>query len=572
MSSFLLAGEPRPRTRLDKIGASIDRLIGVISPKRRFEREQYRLGVDRLSRMRAASASSAYEGARPDRQQNWRTTSGSADADLDPESLASLRERSRDRVRNDAVAAAAIGAMADNIVGTGLRPQLQLPFKQLGITETKSRELAEIAGDLWREWGTRCDSTGRLTIDDAQNLAISQVCVNGDLLVQPLMIDRTAQRRRLELSLEFIEADRCDSPNGIESSTLRHGIELDAKIGEPKAYWICEAHPGDEGINGFSGRSQNWRRIPAYTPTGRPRILHLAGVERPGQSRGRPLMSPVLNLFKQRDDFGEATIMAAQIAACFAAFVTKNDPMAAALARATSDTRGKKDREEELSPGMITYLGLGEDVRFGTPTQPSGTFDSFMHWVTRELCSALGMSYEVATRDFSNTTYSQARAALLEARRMFARRQIWLVAHFLQPIWTLLLEEAWLKGLFPAGNDFLEQIELWTRAHWITPGWGLLDPLKEAQADEIRLRMGVTTRAKIISGHDGDAWEDTFAQLAREKSRQEELGIAPVEQTPGAAAPQQEEMHGDEKDEQGDEEGDDAEPVDEPKELEEALR
>lgn len=550
---------PPARGIVDMLGAGLDRVIGAVSPVRQVHRVRARLALAQAQRIQA-SAASAYEGARTVREKNWRISAGSADADLDPETLATLRERSRERVRNDAIAAAAVGSMVDNVVGVGLRPQLRLPWRQLGITEQKARDLADIAAGLWAEWGERADSTGRLTIEDVQNLVFSQVCVNGDVFVQPLMIDRSAQRRRFELALEIIEGDRVESPNSIESVTMRHGVELDGMLGEPVAYHVLEQHPGDT-----SARAAKYRRIPAFTPSGRPRMLHLAGCERPGQTRGRPLLSPALKLFKSRDDFFEATLVAAQIGACFAAFVTKSDPLSAALARASSDTRANTDREEELSPGFISYLAPGEDVKFGTPTQPGGVFESFIMTVTREMTASMGMPYEVATRDFSHTTYSQARASLLEARRMFMRRQRWLVQHLLRPVYRLLLEEAWLKGLFPAGSDFLDRVDMWTTAHWITPGWGLLDPLKEAQADQLRLEMGVTTRAKLIAGTDGDNWEETFTQLALEKERMDELGITPAPTAPAQSGPQQrpDDAAVPSEDESGDESDDEAEVIDE---------
>lgn len=500
---------------LDRFGGLLDRVIGAISPAAAFRRQHARHATAQLRRIQArATAASAYEGARPTRDENWRVSSGSADADLDPDTLATLRERSRDRVRNDALAAAAIGSLTDNVVGVGIRPRLRLNPKRLGITPEKARELEETATKLWNEWGRRADSTGRLTIDDVQNLVFSQVLVNGDVLVQPVMIDRSKQRRRFQLCLEIIEGDRLGSPDGIESKTLRDGIELDPVVGEPVAYWVAETHPGDA-----DNPTPQFRRIPAYTPAGRPRMLHLAGCERPGQTRGRPLLSPVLKLFKVRDDYVESALVGSWVGACYAAFVTRSDPYSAVLARATADTKSKSEREEELSPGMIGYLAEGEDIKFANPTQPSAIFEQFLGAVTRELTGALGMAREVALRDFHDTTYSQARASLLEARRMFQRRQKWVVEHLLRPTWQLMLEEAWLAGWFDAGHDFIERIEEWTEAHWIAPGWGHIEPLKEAQADEIRLRNRLTTRAKLVAAADGDEWEAVETQLAAEEER-----------------------------------------------------
>ena len=519
---------------MQRIGRSIDAVVGAISPAAAHKRMQYRAANAVLAKF---AAKQAFVGARTDREQTaWEVSDGSPDADLNADTLATLRERSRDRVRNDAIAAASIGSLVDNVVGIGLRPQLNLPWKLLGITEDRARELSDIHDEIWSEWAACCDTTNRLSFEDVQALVFSQAMVNGDSVTLPLMVQDALPPKKLELRLEVVEGDRLSSPMGVEKPNLRQGVELGSR-GEPLAYWITLAHPGDEGLGGFRGvGTREHRRVEAWTPDGDPRVLHVFdATERPGQTRGRPLMSAALKLFLISDDIVDATLIATEVGACFAAFVTKTDPLAVALARSTDATRGSKKREQEIRAGTIEYLAPGEDVKFASPQSPGATFDAFFKMVQRRITSSMGMAYEVATRDFSDTTYSQARGSLLEARRMFTRRQRWVGRKLCQPVHRLLLKEAWLKGLYPAGSDFLENISLWTRAHWLAPGWGLLDPLKEASAEETRLRMGVTTKAAIIAGADGSSWRDVFAQRAREQETEEELGLA-SEQAPQAPA------------------------------------
>ena len=57
------------------------------------------------------------------------------------------------------------------------------------------------------------------------------------------------------------------------------------------------------------------------------------------------------------------------------------------------------------------------------------------------------MPYEIVARDVSKTNYSSARAALLEAWRIFGFYQKWLVDSFCQKVWEMVLEEAWLRGM-----------------------------------------------------------------------------------------------------------------------------
>lgn len=523
----------------DRIGKGLDRLIGIVSPEREARRTAFREVVRQQSRFssgssRSSSSQSAYEAARPNRRnRNLGTSAGSADTDLDPPTLANLREFSREREKNDALASAVVHSLADNVVGCGIRPNLVLRADRLGITKDKAKELREIAADLWDEWLESCESTGRALGPMLQHQVLAQTFVNGDHILKPVMLP-VFGRRRFEFSLESIEADRLDNPQGYDSKTLRNGVELHPKRGHPMAYWIADSHPGDR----FTRGQRDFTRVPAFSSLGRPNIMHVMFQERAGQSRGRPSFSAVLRYFRDLDDFAEATLVAAQVASCIAMFVTKKDPWGSMLGRSTDQTKGSEKREEELSPGMIGYLQEGESAQGFTPSQPGPQFGDFFDRMTRHICSGLGIPYAVATRNYSGMTYSQARAEILEARRMFQLRQRWMVDSWLRAAHSMMLEEAWLKGWFPAGRDFLERQREWTRTAWIMPGWGWLDPKGEIEATTMSVKLGLSSRASAISQASGEDYGVVFESLAAEQQLADELGIdiSPDRGSPPATA------------------------------------
>ena len=504
---------------LEALGAGVESLISAASPERAARREAARVAIRNASRFSTAS----WDSARATRRWADRISSpGSADADLPRDTLATLRERSRDLFRNDALARASLNSLVDNIVGTGLVPRLSLDFEELGISRDQARRIERQASRLWREWSKRADSTNRLTMDEIQGLVLGSTFLNGDVFVRPIMATDMRVPSRFELKLEVIEADRVDTPDTTDDPRVRNGVILGKSRGQPIGYWIADEHPGDLWTE------RTFRRIPAHNAAGRPNVLHVFATERPGQSRGIPLLATVLDAFKDLGDYREAELVAAQVASCFAAFIKRPHPLTAALARATDDTKSSDLREEELNPGAIYYLDPGEEISFGNPTRPNAVFEAFIRSVSRSITASLGIPYEVASRDFSGTTYSQARSALLEARRMFSRRQIWLRNSFLQPVFEMVLEEAWLKGLIEI-PDFYDRFDLWTSARWITPGWGWVDPVKEAQAEKLKLEMGVTTRSKIVASNDGGDWSDVARQLEEENEILEEIGGTGVE-------------------------------------------
>lgn len=512
-------------TRLERVGAYVDAAISVVAPG---------WAMNRLRARAATKMLGAYRGAEKNRlRADWKALNGSADADLLPD-LPTLRQRSRDLNRNDAHASAITGTVVANVVGTGLKPQSRPDRDALSIPEPQATDFSRQAERAWRRWVPTADSQNRMDFYEIQALVKRQIIENGEVFVLPLMI-KNEPGRRYRLALEVIEADRIETPPSHRgNANIRDGIELGER-GEPIAYWIRRRHPGDIILGQSRQGQQEWVRYAAVNKAGRKNVLHLYAVKRPGQTRGEPFFAPVLSAFKDLGDFMEAEIVAARVAACFTAFVTKSDPEAAFQGAAT-DASGQ--RLEGMEPGMIQYLGTGESITFGDPKRPSGAFEPFVLAVLRSIGASLGLPLELVLKDFSRTNYSSARAAILEARRFFKCDQMWLAQRLCQPCWEWLMEEAWLREDLPAVDLFGEQREDWLRASWIAPGWGWVDPVKEVNSSTLAIEGGLSTLADECAAQGRD-WEEVMTQQKREQDRRKELGLEvlqPTASVPGKPA------------------------------------
>jgi lambda family phage portal protein len=216
--------------------------------------------------------------------------------------------------------------------------------------------------------------------------------------------------------------------------------------------------------------------------------------------------------------------VAARVAACLAVFVTKTDPMGAAYSSQTGTESGSGSRLQALEPGMVNYLGIGEGINVVDPKRPGETFNAFLEGVLRLIGNALGMPYEIFFKDFSKTNYSSARAALLEGRRFFLNWRGWFAEKFCQPVYELVMEEAYLRGLFDVPR-FYELKSEYCRCQWIGGGWGWVDPTKEVEASKMAIDYGLSTMAEEVAGQGRD-WEEVLEQRAREQEKIAELGVA----------------------------------------------
>jgi lambda family phage portal protein len=500
------------QTGLERTGRFLDRLVTAVSPLRGLRRKQ----------ARAAGTMLGYKGALRDRlRANWTPMGGSADADLLAD-LPLLRERSRDLGRNDAHAAGITTTVVMHTIGSGIYPQSRVDYDAMHVTQESVLEFQKQAERNFQNWSGSADSQGRMDFYEMQALVERQILDNGEVLLIPLMLEREPQRP-YSLALEVIEADRLETPTHLLSnSRIRDGVELGAR-GQPVAYYIRKAHPGD---NVGAYQPGSWVRYPAFNEFGRPNVMHLYWVKRPGQTRGEPFFASVMTLFKDLSDYMEAELVSARVAACFSAFVTKNDPYNAAASAASRVDGGQ--RVQELEPGVIEYLAPGEAISFGSPSRPGGTFEPFVERILRAIGVGLGLPYELIAKDFSKTNYSSARSAILEAWMFFKMRQEWMIRRLCDPVWQMVQEEAWLDGDLPLVDLLGPDRPSWMRTRWIAPGKGWIDPVKEVQASQLAIEAGISTLADEAAAN-GKDWEEVLEQQKRELTKRLELGLPPPE-------------------------------------------
>ncbi|MCB2188824.1 MAG: phage portal protein [Deltaproteobacteria bacterium] len=429
--------------------------------------------------------------------------------------------RAMDLDSNDAYAHSLTDSMAVNTVGRGLLPQAQPHAELLGLNPEQAREVADQAEWAWRTWAPTADAAGRMSFEDIQLLNIRSVLVVGEYLTLPLMLKRPG--RRYSLALQVLDPLRCRTPldRGTDPK-LRDGVDL-GPLGEALAYWVAD--PAD-GKMLPSLQANSFVRLPAWRGH-RPGVLHGFPARGNEQIRGVSILAPMIKQFKDLGDYLDFELVGAIIAASFPVFV-ETAAAQQAVAQLPFQEDYPEEHYQEVEPGQIIYGKAGEKPHVLESKRPSGTAEVFMRTVLRAIGAGAGLPYEVVAKDFSQTNYSSARAALLEAWRTYTIYYHWLVGKLCQPVWRMLWEEAWLRGdiKLPKGApDFYAAPEAWTRAVWLRPPRGHVDPVKETEAQILGLANHILTRAEVVGEQGGD-WEERARQSAREQQLLGELGLA----------------------------------------------
>jgi lambda family phage portal protein len=180
------------------------------------------------------------------------------------------------------------------------------------------------------------------------------------------------------------------------------------------------------------------------------------------------------------------------------------------------------------SGGRAVNLLPGEEVESANPGRPNSEFDPFVQSILRQIGINLEIPYEVLVMHFQSS-YSAARAALLAAWKTYRKWRDWMSTEFCQPVYELWLEEAVAKGRVNAPGFFASPVvrEAWCGAIWIGDGPGSIDPVKEVEAANGRIDLGISTREAESVLHDGVDYETKHKQLKKEKEMRDRDGLTP---------------------------------------------
>ena len=455
---------------------------------------------------------------------SWRPLRHSADMELDGE-LSTLVARSRDLIRNNGIASGAIQTLVDNVVGNGLKLVSIPDHRILGLDIEYLEEWARKVESLWRIWSESvyCDAARKLNFNSQTALIFRSVIENGEALA--LVLWRENSANPFATCFQLLEPDRLSNPDFKQNSEfLRDGIEIN-QYGEAENYWISKYYPNDY----YYGQGANtWQKIAAQTPFGRKLILHVHHPERIGQNRGKPLFTSIMPLFKMLDHYERSELKASVVNAMIAAFIETpmdSESIAEMFGESVDDYLEKrKDWSVKLEGGSIIPVFPGDKVSAFTPSRPNSSYAAFVENVLRHIGTGLNIPLELLMKDFSKTNYSSARAALIEAWRFFNGRRSWIINYWAKPVFELWLEESVNRGLIEAPN-FYEKKAAWCRCKWIGPGRGWVDPVKEAQASQIRMESGLSTLEDECASQGLD-WEEVLMQRVRELKRMRELGLS----------------------------------------------
>lgn len=462
----------------------------------------------------------SYRGAQLTKKNaSWQPDHVSGDAAID-DSYDMLLRRIREMGRDDAVIKASKRAITDHVIGTGI-----LAFADALKVDSNDEYDDDFndASDQWFErWSERrhCDIEGRFSFEEMQAKQWNEMMESGEALW--LKVDDDSPGRSVPLAYQMLESEQLDSSKdwsaGDETSfECRRGIEYDF-LGRPQFYWLFDVHPYDGRPHHASVVES--RRVPAS------RVIHTYLPNRTSEHRGVTWFTN-LQSAKDLDWYLGNELTSAAIGALFSVAIQRKNGSGSGTGLGGSDSAGNST--VKLGAGIIADIGADDDIKPIESRRAARDSKPFIDLILQNQSMSVGISRLRLTKDYSESSYTSARAAHLDDQSFFLPLQGFARGNFVRPIREEHQRQAvasrLIKGMSP--RAYMSDVHRLEEFFVQPPGREQLDPEKETDAARERIKIGVSTWAEECAKR-GRPFRRVVRQLAREhKIWKRQLGFVP---------------------------------------------
>ena len=413
----------------------------------------------------------------------------SLDGALTPTVRRTLRNRARYERLNNSYLAGIAETLANDLIGTG--PRLQLSTGNADSDRAIERAFFDWSWSIKLADKLRTMRQSKLIDGEAFAMCINNPRLDG-----------------VQLDLRLIEAEQVSTPIGMlipletPEGSIVDGLEFDG-TGNVVAYKVLKYHPGSN----YRVSNFEYNRVEAAN------MFHWFASLRPAQNRGVSEVAPCLRLFADMRRYTSAVIAAAETAADFAAFLHSNSP-------AAEVDEVDPFQSMEIEKRTMVTLPEGWSVSQLRSEQPTSTYAMFKREIISEIARCMQLPFNIAALDSSNHNFASGRMdhAIFVANQRILRDE--LERMMLDRLFRMWCDEAALVGLIPSE---MPPINDWVWS-WTWDGREHVDPMKEANATESRLRTHTTTLAHEYAKQ-GKSWEVELRQRAAEVALMKELNL-----------------------------------------------
>lgn len=435
--------------------------------------------------------------------------------------LSVIRARSRDLYNNAAIAHGLINTIVRRVVGAGLTV---LP--ELTSAEGRLRDENLALRSLWMEYQRDISTRGHKG-HKFWKLVLRTFLRDGE----GFAVQTDEPNLPFSLRWQLLEGDqlpeKCEEGTfslykGVEAGNkVEMGIEM-TRSGRAVAY-----HFYDDGGDMWSLdiATRKMRRVPAE------RVLHWSNGSRFGSPRGVPILTPVMLLLADDEEFRKAVLTKAWAQACLTAFVSGKSPdmardaLGAEVTTATENNLDGTQRTVTLSNVPLTYgsiFSLPDDteVKMVASTAPPQNMAEFTEVILHAIAAGTGLSYQLLSRSLKGVSYSGGRQGDNEDRLAFADISREMDEEIIEPIWRKWNDYVYdvLRLRDDPGAIDRYAVKVYH------PQPREIDPVKQRAANRLALEHGETSLIRVCA-ESGESFYDIADEIAESRAYAAERGI-----------------------------------------------
>lgn len=417
--------------------------------------------------------------------------------------------RAWDLIRNSSTIKSIVSTKAAGVIGSGLKVSPSIDYKTLGITKAEAKEKNALISRYFNMWAkSEMSSADRknnfymLQMRIFFNFWVSGDCFgiirNNDIL--------SPGRYPFSLTVEGIDADMVINPiSSYPTNRIAGGIEIN-QYGEEIAYHFRKIDLDSQSYSNYF--VYDVVRIPKFgEDSGRRNVLHVHVPLRFNERRGVSALAPLMEPAKMVDRLDKSELTATVISSFFTAFIESESGNGLDL---PTDSRG----DIELGSGNVVPLAKGENVTFANPNRPNPNFAAFEDNFWIKMAASQGVPVEMVKMNYVSS-YTAARAALLQAYELFKIDRQNFAFCFNQPIYEEFLHEIYLRNLVELDGFLTDPLKrmAWCSSNWVGDAMGMIDPVKEITAARMARQEQIKTGDQINRELTGNNYLETLEQL-----------------------------------------------------------
>ena len=377
----------------------------------------------------------------------------------------------------------------------------------------------------WNEWAQEATYDTMMTFNEVEQLVVRTLARDGEALVRMVTGKNV---NKFGFALQVLDPVLLDvnyntvlGQQGEDDRIIIMGVEFDRR-GRPLAYHVWNRLPSD-----ITQIPRQRERIPADE------ILHIFDSDRPGAVRSLPWTTAVLNTVSRLNQYLEAHLQAASIAATTPLVMTNSEPDPVGVDDvAVSNAAVPQYRAPEinLAYSQILELDHGKNLEALNLQFPSQAFSQTVDAYLMSIAAGLFVSYATLTADPSKGNSANVRFGSVVEREHFQQIQRWLIKSLHMKVYRKWIESALLYGAIKlpsmdASNYY--QVTFRGTRH------STIDPSKDMKAYIEAINNGLFTRTQVCAELGQDFFEN-IKQLAVEEAYIEKYGVNIVPGDPSA--------------------------------------